>query len=114
MFDKLMANSRILFNTLNPDAKLDAKEYHLKIARGIVDGFSSRERAVFSGPKKWKSDSAKPVVVDHMSVYENRGRWKYCKDIEKDLESYVRCFTYNITLGFNKECNCFRYYHEDD
>ena len=52
MFDKLMANSRILFNTLNPDAKLDAKEYHLKIARGIVDGFSSRERAVFSGPKK--------------------------------------------------------------
>ena len=39
MFNQLMANSRIAFNTLNPDAKLDAKEYHLKIARAIVDGF---------------------------------------------------------------------------
>ena len=39
MFNQLMANSRIAFNTLNVDAILDAKEYHLKIARAIVDGF---------------------------------------------------------------------------
>ena len=32
MFDQLMDNSRIVFTTLNTDAKLDAKEYHLKIA----------------------------------------------------------------------------------
>ena len=101
-------------NTLNADAKLDAKEYHLKNAQVIVDGFSSRERAVCCGPRKRKLDSAKPAVVDHMPVYGKRGRCKYCKDIGKDLKSYVRYSTCDIALSFNKERNCFRDYHEDD
>ena len=114
MFDELMANSRIVFNTLNGDAKLDAKECHLKIARGTVHGLSSREHAMCSDPKKWKSDSAKPVVADHMPLYGKLGGCKYCKDIRKDLKSYVRCSTCNITLCLNKEYNCFRDNHEDD
>ena len=114
MFDQLITNSRIVFNTLNADAKLDAEEYHLKIARVIADGFSSRERSVCRGPKKRKSESAKPVVVDHMPVYGKRGRCKYCEDIGKDLKSYVRCSTCNIALCFYKERKCFRDYHEDD
>ena len=52
MFGQLMANSRIVLNKLNADAKLDVKEYHLKIARDNVDGFSSEKPAVCSGPKK--------------------------------------------------------------
>ena len=114
MFDQLVTNSRIAFNTLNADAKLDAKEYHVKIARVIIDGFSSRESSVCRGPKKRKSESAKPVVVDHMPGYGKRGRCKYREDIGKDLKSYVRCSTCNIALCFNKERNCFRDYHEDD
>ena len=102
-----MANSRIVFNKLNADAKLDAQEYHLKIARGIVDVFSSREPPVCSGPKKQKSERTKPVVVDYMLVYGKFVHCKYSKDIGKDLKSYVSWSTCNIALCFNKERNCF-------
>lgn len=93
-----MANSRIAFNTLNADAKLDAAGYHLKIARGIVNGFSSRKRAVCNGPKKRKSESEKALVVYYMPVYGKRGRCRCCKDIRKDLKSYVYFSTCNIAL----------------
>ena len=44
MFDQLMVNSHIVYNTLNPEDKLSAKDYQLRISEGIVAGFSSRSR----------------------------------------------------------------------
>ena len=110
MLDQLMVNLRIVYNV---DKQLDAKEYQLKIARGIVDQFSSRSRGVSMAPKKRKSESAKPVVLEHMLYYGSHSRCKYCMAIGKDLKSHVHCSTCNVALCFSKERNCFREYHDE-
>ena len=74
MLDQLMVNSRIVFNTLNTENQLNAKEYQLLIARGIVDGFTSRIRSASAAPIKVKQSisSNKVVVVDHMPIFGSR------------------------------------------
>ena len=79
MLDQLIVNSRIVFNTLNVDKKLNAKEYQLMIAQGIVGGFSSRARSVSLAPIKINSRSIR-VVTDHLPIFGKRDRCKYCQD----------------------------------
>ena len=115
MLDQLMVNSRIVFNTLNTENQLNAKEYQLVIARGIVDGFTSRSRSASAAPIKVKqSISSKVVVVDHMPIFGSRDRCKYCWKIGVDLKSYIHCSTCNIALCLNKDRNCFQEYHQDE
>ena len=115
MLDQLMVNSRIVFNTLNTENQLNAKEYQLAIARGIVSGFTSRSRNASAAPIKVKqSISSKVVVVDHMPIFGSRERCKYCAKIGKDLKSFIRCSTCNIALCLNKDRNCFQEYHQDE
>ena len=115
MFDQLMVNSRIVFNTLNTENQLNAKEYQLVIARGIVDGFTSRSRSASAAPIKLKqSISSKVVVVDHMPIFGSRDRCKYCAKIGKDLKSFIHCSTCNIALCLNKDRNCFQEYSQDE
>ena len=115
MLDQLMVNSRILFNTLNTENQLIAKEYHLLIARGIVDEFSSRNRAVYVAPKKLKqATSTQAIAHDHMPIFGPRGRCKHCAGTGKDLKSFIHCSTCSIALCLNKERNCFYQYHQGE
>ena len=111
MLDQLMVNSRIVFNTLNAEKQLTAKEYQLKIAQGIVDGFSSRTRNISTVPIKTKSCSIQTVVTDHLPIVGNRDRCKYCQESGKDLKSYVHCTTCKVALCLNKDRNSFMLYH---
>ena len=108
-----MVNSRIVFNTLNAEKQLTAKEYQLKIAQGIVGGFSSRTRSISTVPTKTKSCSIRTVVTDHLPIVGDRDRCKYCQESGKDLKSYVYCTTCKVVLCLNKDRNCFMLYHQD-
>ena len=106
-----MVNSRIVFNTLNAEKQLTAKEYQLKIAQGIVSGFSSRTRSISTVPIKTKSCSIQTVVTDHLPIVGNRDRCKYCQESGKDLKSSIAPHVKSHSL--NKDRNCFMLYHQD-
>ena len=62
-----MVNNMIVFNSLNPDEELNAKEYQHIIAKGLIAKFSSRARSESEGPIKMKRGQIRSIVTDHIS-----------------------------------------------
>ena len=113
MLDQMIVNSRIAYNTVNPDETLSAKDYLLKISEGIVAGFTSRSRSISDTPiRTSKTPRIAPRNVGpHWAITGKRERCCHCK---ADLKSYWHCSNCKVALCLNKDRNCFHAYHHTE
>ena len=113
MFDQLMVNSSIVYNTLNPEDKLSAKDYQLKISEGIVAGFSSRSSDTSTRKISQQLDEIQlDLGAPHLSMWGKRYRCRCCYDIsKKEIKSFVYCSECKDNFCLNKDRNCFYTYH---
>ena len=75
IFDQLMMNSRIVYNTLNPEDKLSAKDHQLRISEGIVAGFSSRSRGTSTHKISQQLDKIQlDLGAPHLPMWGKRHR----------------------------------------
>ena len=112
MLNQLMVNSRIVYNTLNPENTLTAKEYQITISQGIVGDIYSRSHGKsilpFTYNRSVPNLSAQMIVENHLPFFSTRGRCRYCRDVlKKDSKSYIHCSSCKVPLCLNKERNCF-------
>ena len=62
--DQCVVNSRIAYNTVFPNCKMSSKDYRVQLARGVVAGLSSRQRAVSVNMQRNRSIHTK-ATDDH-------------------------------------------------
>ena len=112
MFDQAIVNSRIVFNTINPENKLNGKEYRLKVSEGIVKGYCIRKRNPTNNEISTGFKTCN-IGGNHLPIFTERKRCYVCfKIFRKDVKSFIQCSACSVSLCLNKDRNCFKDYHQ--
>ena len=118
MFDQLLVNSNILYNSLHVQ-KMPSPEFRLNVIKALCEESKCRKRLtkVFDAPnKKMRVNSLHlEQVTSHLPLVlenSNRGRCILCKMNKMDRKAGFECTVCNVGLCINKERNCFLSYHQ--
>ena len=118
MFDQLLVNATILYNSLHVQ-KMPSREFRLNVIKALCEESKCRKRStkVFDAPnKKVRMNSPHleqltshlPLVLEN----SNRRRCVLCKMNKMDRKAGFECTVCNVGLCINKERNCFLTYHQ--
>ena len=118
MFDQLLVNANILYNSLHFQ-KMPSCEFRLNVIKALCVECKCRKRLtkVFDAPNKKvrvnsphleQLTSHLPLVLEN----SNRRRCVHCKMNKMDRKAGFECTVCNVGLCVNKERNCFLSYHQ--
>lgn len=120
-FDQAVVNCQIAWSTLHEEnKKLSSKDYRLAVSRGILSGFTSRERGAIQSPvtRQGRQGTRAEVPLTfpgtHLPIVIPRTRCIVCSRLKKDVKTFWGCTNNCCRGGFciNVKRNCFYEHHK--
>ena len=111
MFDQLLVNAAILYNSIDGVRKISNQEFRLHICRALCKDAFPRKRAIKFSEKQGKMlNPAQSRAESHIPASlanSNRRRCEYCKSKKIDRKAGKECIKCNVGLCLTAERNCF-------
>ena len=110
MFDELLVNANILYNSLHFQ-KMPSREFPLDVIKALSKG-RKRLTKVFDAPNKKVRVNSRHLeqLTSHLPLVlenSNRRRRVHYKMNKMDTKAGFECTVCNVGLCINKEQNCF-------
>lgn len=115
MFDAAVINSYITYTTIHGAKVHSHREFRLRLARGLVNGYTSKKRQSISFKNKKGGNFGVPDEIRlrnvglHMPIKDGTyKRCRFCSSKEKEKRTNVKCCHCNISLCAQA---CFKSFH---
>ena len=116
MFDQVLVNANILYNSLHVQ-KIPSRKFRLNVIKALCEESKGRKRLtkVFDAPNKKVNSPHLEQLTSHLPLVlenSNRRRCVLCIMNKMDRNAGFECTVCNVGLCINKERNCFLSYHQ--